>query len=132
MKKPTSHNPRTLERLRELGYTPEIVEQTIRIPARPGKPALTFKRDLFGCIDVLGIRAGYPNLGVQVCSLGDHSKRHTKAIAEADLITWLAGGNKFEIWSWSKNAQGRWTVRVEELTGVQVMNERREAQEEAA
>lgn len=128
MKKPTSHNPRTLERLRQLGYTAEMVEKTIRIPG-----GRTFKRDLFGCIDVVGIRPGVGTLGVQCCSAGDHADRRTKAINEPDLITWLAAGNRFEVWSWKKNARGRWEVRVEELTGVQVLNERSEmAKEEAA
>ena len=46
---------RALKHLRSLGYTAQVVEQNIRIPGKG-----MFKRDLFNCIDIVGVRAGVP------------------------------------------------------------------------
>jgi hypothetical protein len=46
---------RSLKFLRDAGYIAQVVEQTIRIPARNGQPATIFKRDLFGFADICAI-----------------------------------------------------------------------------
>lgn len=110
MSTPTS---RTLDRLRSEGWIPEVVEQKIHIPGP--KPRM-FKRDLFGCIDVIACHKKLgQTLGVQ-CTTGDnHAARRTKALAEPRLKTWLLCGNRFEVWSWRK-VDGRWQVRQEAVS----------------
>ena len=109
---------RTMRELRNRGMVCAVVE---RFNQHAGPHGV--RQDLFGIIDIIAVRPGLPTLGVQVCSATDHARRRTKAIEEARLITWLAAGNRFEVWSWKKTKR-RWQLRREELTGVQVMNER--------
>ena len=101
---PTS---RTLEALRALGYTAQVVEQTGR-----GR-GITFRRDLFGCIDILGVNGHV--LGVQACAGASAAARATKAAQEPRLRAWLEAGCAFEVWAWRKvGDRGKrklWAVR---------------------
>jgi hypothetical protein len=105
---------RTLQHLKKLGYTAQVVEQTIR-----GK-GMVFKRDLFGCIDIIALGGGGACLGVQACAGSSHAARLTKAKQQDGLLTWLRHGNRFEVWSWAKQgARGErklWTLRREAVT----------------
>jgi hypothetical protein len=104
---------RTLQHLKKLGYTAQVVEQTIR-----GK-GMVFKRDLFGCIDIIAVGVEAGCLGVQACAAGSHAARLTKAKEQPGLADWLRCGNRFEVWSWAKHGpRGKrkvWTLRREDV-----------------
>lgn len=107
MAKGLSPTARTLKRLRDEGYTAEVVEKTI--------PRCFIKKDLYGLIDILAIRPG-EILGVQATSRSNHAARRTKALASELLPSVIAAGIKFEVWSWAKPAGAtRWEVKREEV-----------------
>lgn len=109
---PTS---RTLQELKQLGFTAGVVEQTVR-----GK-GIVFKRDYLNCIDIIAVREGIGILGIQATSNngGNHAARKAKALATPALRNWLESGGRFEIWSWAKQgARGErktWQKRREEI-----------------
>lgn len=86
---------RALKHLRSLGYTAQVVEQNIRIPGKG-----MFKRDLFNCIDIIGVRAGVPVLGIQVTSHSNLAKRVEKCLLNGQA--WIAAGAQLEAWAWRK------------------------------
>lgn len=119
----SSPTARTLSEAANLGYEAEVVEKTIHVPG-----GRTFKRDLFGVIDVLAVSAT-ETLGIQASSGDHHAHRRDKALAEKRLAIWLAlPGRRFEIWTFAKRRtlgltkagkRGRrkvWTLRREEIT----------------
>ena len=91
---------RSLDLLREMGYTAEVVERWV--------PGAKIRRDLFGFADVLGCHAKFGVLAIQ-CTTGDHAAARTsKAMDEARLLTWLKAGAKFEVWGWAlRGARGK-------------------------
>lgn len=97
---------RTLARLRRDGYAAGVVERWI---AQAG-----VRRDLFGCIDLLAIRAGEAVIGVQATAVSCMSARIAKARSIPELRTWLATGARFQVWGWAK-VNGRWHPRIVEL-----------------
>lgn len=106
----SSPTARTLQLLRDEGWSAGVVERMVHIPGRP-----PFKLDLFGCIDVVACHkyAG-ETMGVQCTSAPNHASRRVKALALPELKTWLLAGNRFEVWSWRK--VGRfWRVRQEAI-----------------
>lgn len=107
-----SPTQRTLKWLRDQGYTAAIVERW--------NPYAKVRQDLFGFIDIIAIRASSEGaLAVQCTSGPNHSARRTKIEETEDAQTWLAGGNRIMIVSWSKRGpRGKrkvWTVRVEDV-----------------
>jgi len=61
------------------------------------------RRDLFHCIDVVAVRRGSPGvLGVQATSLPHVGERVAKVRAQPELAVWLAAGNDFEVWGWTR------------------------------
>lgn len=90
-----SPTQRTLARLRKLGYRAEVVEKWL--------PYTRKRKDLFGCIDVIGIRPG-EILGVQATSRTNQAVRLKKSLTEAaeELRGWLVAGGRFEVWGWRK------------------------------
>jgi len=98
--------------LKKAGYRVATVEQDVRIPARNGKPASMFKRDLFGLGDLLAICFGGIAM-IQVTSGSNHATRREKALANDNLEAWLRAGGEFYIHSWRKDAKGKWRLRVE-------------------
>lgn len=59
--------------------------------------------DLFGCIDILGIREDIPGvLGVQSTTVGCVSEHLDKITCECGVAvrTWLKAGNTFVIHAW--------------------------------
>ena len=111
----TSPTQRTLARLREDGWTAQVVERW--------NPHARIRQDLFGVIDIVAIKPGLPILGIQACAGASHAARRTKALAEPRLLTWLAAGGKFEVWSWAKRGpRGErkvWTLRRDEVSGTE-------------
>lgn len=93
---------RTLAELRRRGYTCAVVERW--------NPHARIRQDLFGVVDVLGVREG-ETLGVQATSGSNVSKRVAK-IAESEHVPALrAAGWSLAVWGWRKAANGRWTLR---------------------
>lgn len=114
-RKPVSVGSKTLAECRKRGWNAQNVEQTIRIPG-----GRTFKRDLFGVIDIVALN-GNQTIGIQATATSaHHAHRMDKAFAEPRLRAWLVAGNKFFVWSWSmQGARGetkRWKLREEEIS----------------
>lgn len=108
---PTS---RTLERLRELGFTAQVVErwnQYARI-----------RQDLFGFCDIVAMREGVGTVLIQACAGASHAARRSKVLAEPRAEIAAKCGNRIEVWSWAKKgARGKrkqYELRREELTDV--------------
>ncbi len=123
-KSSSTYNSRTLAECRKRGWVAQGVEQTIKIPG-----GRTFKRDLFGVIDVVAIDLSAPlgqrTIGIQTTSGGtggSHAPHRDKILAEPRASSWLQAGNRLELWSWAKQgARGkakRWTLRVETFSAA--------------
>lgn len=104
---PASPTARTLEELRKQGIAADVVEKWI--------PQARVRKDVAGCIDVLayGLQVGV--LGIQATTGAHHAARKQKAEEEPRIVEWLQGGGRFEVWSWTKSARGRWALRRERL-----------------
>jgi len=105
-KSPTA---RSLELLREMGYTCQVVEY-FHAPSRR-------RRDFLGCIDIIGAHSVHGILGVQATDDTDHSKRARKARG-CDLEAWLSHA-RMEVWSWGlrgpRGERKLWTCRIERI-----------------
>ena len=99
----TSPTQRSLKRLRELGYTVQVVEKW--------NPHAKVRQDLFGFIDLLAIRKGEV-LGVQACARGDIAKRAQKIADHENVGIVRQAGIRIEVHGWAKMASGRYEVRV--------------------
>lgn len=112
----TRPTQRTLESLRKIGATCQVVERWQIIPKHPGGGV---RQDLFGVIDVMAI-IDKKITGIQCGAGSGHSAHKKKCLAEPRLVEWLEAGAKFEIHSWSQQgAAGKrklWQCRKEELT----------------
>jgi len=109
-----SPTQRTKAKLKAEGVTCQIVERW--------NAYAKVRVDLFGCIDIIAIRAG-KILGIQCTDGTSHSKREEKARLEPRIREWVAAGAGFEVWSWRRLAARRpdrsiigkrkvWTLRV--------------------
>lgn len=103
----SSPTQRTLARLKQQNLAADIVEKWI--------PQAKRRKDVAGCIDVLAYGGDIGVLGIQTTTGNNHAARRTKALAEPRLRTWLESGARFEIWSWTKLATGRWHLRIERI-----------------
>jgi hypothetical protein len=102
-----SPTERSLKRLRDMGYTAAVVEKW--------NPHARIRQDLFGVVDVIGIREG-ETLAVQATSGSNVSSRVNK-IADHESTTLIrAAGWAFEVHGWRKNAKGRWECRVVDVS----------------
>lgn len=122
-----------LRDLKKMGFVAQVVERRL--------PGCFITQDLFGCIDIIALRAGIGILGIQATGGdgGNHAARRNKALGTAPVIEkpaaagkrkrapvrpklreWLEAGGRFEIWSYRKaGAQGKrklYALRREELT----------------
>jgi hypothetical protein len=105
-----SPTARSLQHLRALGYTAEVVEKTI--------PHTFIKKDLWGA-DIIGLKASLPILAVQ-CTSGDHVANRIEKLRTAGFVElWRSVGAAIEVWGWSKQgprgARKIWTLRREAL-----------------
>ena len=89
---------RTLAVLREQGYQADKVEYW--------NPFAHRRKDLFGCIDVLAMKQGYPLLAVQVTT-GEHGAAGQAKARETARI-WHSTGNSFQVWAWRKLKKDGW------------------------
>ena len=95
---------RSLALLRRRGYVVDVAERWI--------PGANIRRDLFGCIDVAAVHRDERGvLGIQATTAGNAAARLSKARALPALGTWLAAGNRFEVWGWAKRGR-RWRVKI--------------------
>ena len=105
----------TLKKLREQGYTAQVVERWQALSGNKFLPGIRI--DLFGIIDILAIRGDEDGcLGVQCTTYSNMSARVKKAKAEPRMVTWLCANNQLQVWGWFKK-KNRWEVRVVEITG---------------
>lgn len=89
--------------------------------------AVQRKRDFLGFADILACRRIESGvLAVQATTRGHVGDRLKRAQNRPELRTWLAAGNRFEVWGWFFRA-GTWdvkriAVRTEDLTAIAVTN----------
>lgn len=103
----SSPTQRTLARLRKDGYVAAVVEKW--------NPHAKIRQDLFRVVDVLAIREN-ETLAVQACSYTDVSRR-VKKIENSDHIGDIRkAGWRFEVHGWKKNPNGRYSVRVVDVS----------------
>lgn len=101
-KSSTSPTQRTLAELRKRGYLAAVVEKW--------NPHARLRQDLFGLIDIIGIRDG-ETIAVQATS-GDNVSSRIAKIAESDKAGVIRkAGWRIVVHGWRKNAAGRWTLR---------------------
>jgi hypothetical protein len=101
----SSPTVRTIAKLKAMGYLAGRTEHF--------NTWVKIRQDLFGCIDVIGLKQGVALLCIQ-CTTAEHvAHRLTKAKETLALIA--STGNVAEVWGWSKRgAQGTrklWKVR---------------------
>lgn len=85
----TSPTQKALRELKAMGYLAEKVEQRLPIPGK------FVTRDLFGCVDIVGMKAGVPLLAVQATSRSNVNARMEKSSARAR--EWVTTGNRFQV-----------------------------------
>lgn len=121
----TSPTQRTLAELRKLGCDADIVERWIPGPlcfTKPGGPRrgpFGFRKDLFGCFDIIAVEPGLTGVLLIQCSTEDKG-RTDKIRAWEGLGRFLAAGNRAEFWHWAKRgARGKrklWTLKREPVS----------------
>lgn len=98
---------RSLAHLRREGYEVAIVEHWNSFIRR--------RQDLFGIIDLLAVREG-ETLGVQTTS-GSNVSARVRKIAEAAITPTLRkAGWTLHVHGWRKGANGRWALRVVDVS----------------
>jgi hypothetical protein len=103
----SSPTRRTLEHLRRAGYLAAVVERW--------NPHARIRQDLFGIIDVVGVRKG-ETIGVQATS-GSNVSARIKKMADSDALTALReAGWRVVVHGWRKAANGRWQLREEDIS----------------
>ena len=105
---------RSLEVLREMGYTAEVVERWV--------PRTRIRRDFAGFADILAFQFPWGILAIQATTGSNAAAREKKARAEPRLALWLRAGGKAEVWSWAKKGpRGKrklWTLTRRDLAGA--------------
>jgi hypothetical protein len=101
-----SPTQRSLEYLREQGYHCEVVEKW--------NPWSRVRQDLWGWCDILAIRRDEV-LAVQVTASGVAAR--IKKIQESDTVLRVReAGIRVEVHGWTKRANGRYALRVEDIS----------------
>jgi hypothetical protein len=101
-----SPTQRSLEYLREQGYHCEVVEKW--------NPWKRVRQDLWGWCDILAIRRDEV-LAVQVTAAGVAAR--IKKIQESDTIARVReAGIRVEVHGWTKRANGKYALRVEDIS----------------
>ncbi len=81
-----------VEFLEAEGWTCQVVQHRVHKASRP------VTRDLFGCIDIVAIKAGHKIAGIQVTDPGNFNARVKKCLQEPRMKTWLAANGSLEVW----------------------------------
>lgn len=104
----TSPTQRTLKKLRDEGWTAQVVERRL--------PHANTTIDLFGFIDVLAIRDGQV-LAVQTTTGAHVANRLRKIAEECPLLPEVrACGWTIHVHGWRKLANGRWECRTVDVS----------------
>ncbi|MDH5251877.1 MAG: hypothetical protein OEW25_01010 [Nitrospira sp.] len=115
-----SPTQRTLAELRKRGYTAYVVERW--------NPHAKIRQDLFGFIDILGMRPGEPLLAIQATSAGNVNARVTKIMATPLSQDWISTGSRLEVWGWAKRgAKGKrklWTLTIKVIAPGRNLHEK--------
>jgi len=93
-----SPTARTLERLRQLGHRPAVVERWFH-----GK-----RYDVFGFIDIVALACdGSAIIGIQATSGANKVARIKKITGECrdDAAHWLHCGGRIQVWTWYRYKQ---------------------------
>lgn len=102
-----SPTQRSLAYLKAEGYTVAIVEHWNSFTRR--------RHDLFGMFDLLAVRAG-ETLAVQTTS-GSNVSARVRKISDSELIGAVRdAGWVVHVHGWRKGANGRYSLRVEDLS----------------
>jgi hypothetical protein len=72
------------------------------------------RKDLFGCIDLVGLTPNNHILGIQSTSGKCRSAHLKKILAEPRIKRWLECQGKFHLVTWTK-VKNRWRPRIEEI-----------------
>lgn len=102
----SSPTTRTLEHLRREGYLAAVVERW--------NPHARVRHDLFGVVDVLGIRDG-ETLAVQSTSGSNVAARVRKITDSAALQAIRSAGWRIVVHGWRKSGR-RWVLREVDLS----------------
>jgi hypothetical protein len=102
---------RSLKLLRDDGYTAEVTEKW--------NPHAKIRQDLFGFVDVIGIKAGRKPLLVQTTSGSNVAARIAKMSGIPAVQLAIDCGFDVQVHGWRKLAsnRNRWTPRIVSLTG---------------
>lgn len=107
-KKPLNTTKPTLDRLAADGYTAQNVEVYL--------PWCRRKRDFCNFADILAFKPGETGvLAVQTTTRSNARARLKKCLESAHAHTWLAAGNRLEVWGWQRVREGRkatWKLSV--------------------
>ena len=103
----SSPTARSLELLRELGYTAKVVEHWNQYAK--------IRQDLFG-VDILALKPGEPVLIVQATTGSNHAARREKLEAGLFVELWKGAGAQIDVWNW-KQAGPRGSQKAEAITG---------------
>jgi hypothetical protein len=104
----SSPTVRSLDKLRKEGFIAEVVEKW--------NPHSKTRKDLFGFIDIVGVKQG-STLGIQATTKGNMSSRVKKITESNNLETVLEAGWEIEVWGWWKNNKNRWEVKIHSIKG---------------
>lgn len=55
-------------------------------------------KDLFGCVDIVAIKAAHPIAGIQVTDTKNYNARIKKVLNEPRMLTWVKTGASLEVW----------------------------------
>lgn len=110
-KKPMNTTKPSVERLEAGGYVVQNVEVYL--------PWARRKRDFCNFADLLAFKAGEPGvLAIQTTSRDNISSRVRKCLANPHARTWLAAGNRLQVWGWFRVQEGRrkvWHVSIRHI-----------------
>jgi hypothetical protein len=96
----------TLRKLRDEGYTAAVVEHW--------NPFARIRQDLFGIIDVLGVREN-ETIGVQCTSFANRLARVRKIVESDNIGALRDAGWTLEVHGWRK-IKNKWQVTVEDVS----------------
>jgi len=95
---------RTLRRLRDAGWTAQVVERWNAHARR--------RVDLFNCIDILAVHPDGPCImGVQATTRPNVPARVNKILATPQAEAWVRSGGLLHVWGWYRTkllTDGRW------------------------
>jgi hypothetical protein len=101
----------TLKFFRDQGWLADVTERWI---AQAG-----IRKDLFGIIDLIAIKAGEAVIGLQATSLSNVPARVAKAKASGPLAIWLKTGARFQVIGWTRRGK-KWSPKIVELLADQI------------